>query len=389
MSRKVAFVHYPHGTNAARLDTMPFALNSVIALAISGWEVDLFLWETPNINYLDLLPKNVNIKYHGMINNHFIGKVINKPIIRSQLLYFNLFFRNYNNYRCVFGLGQIGAYLAYVISTFSHCPFIYYNDEFPSIWGTGHWTRLESKVVKWATMIIVPDSQRFLPLSYEIDIQSKDYACLPNVPIKKKTEYIDWHKRLNIPHGHTPLLHAGSVADWSQIPEILSSIPYWSEKTCLIIHSRSTEGLLQYRRALSHLDIPGRVVWSLDPMSETTLNSLVKYCAANFALYRNENSNIEYIGFSSGKLMRSLVYGSPVIASNLSSFRFVKDYELGILVEHPVEIPNAVETILQSREIYSHNCSEFCQNQVSFEREWKNFCLQLRDISKLDLSSPQ
>ena len=33
MSRRIAFVHYPHSINSARLETMPFALNSVLALA--------------------------------------------------------------------------------------------------------------------------------------------------------------------------------------------------------------------------------------------------------------------------------------------------------------------------------------------------------------------
>ncbi|MFM6347579.1 MAG: hypothetical protein ACKPFK_20875, partial [Dolichospermum sp.] len=59
------------------------------------------------------------------------------------------------------------------------------------------------------------------------------------------------------------------------------------EKTCLIIHTRSSENILKYRQQLSHLDVEGRIFWSLEPMSDTMLNSLVAYCAGNFALYRN------------------------------------------------------------------------------------------------------
>ena len=385
VKKKVAFVHYPHGVDAARFDTMPFALNSVVALANSGWEVDLFLWENLNTDYARILPKNVNIKYNEEIDNFsIINRILNKPKIRSRLLY--LQFRECSDYSCAFGLGQIGAYIASIISIVSRCPFIYYNDEFPSCWGNGIWSQIERRVVEQAIMIVVPDEQRFLQLSLELNIRDKPYAALPNIPIKTSIENIDWHQRLNIPADNTPFLHAGSVADWSQVPEILSSVPYWEEKTSLIIHSRSTEGLLKYKQQLSHLNIPNRIVWSLDPMSDTTLNSLVHYCAGNFALYRNTGPNIEYMGFSSGKLMRSLVYGSPVIASSLSSLKFVEDNKLGFLVSHPAEIPNAVKSILYNREIYSQNCLDFCRTRVSFEKGWTDFCCHLKEITGLNLS---
>jgi|GEM_PF-3961483 len=54
--RKIAFIHYPHRPNRHRLETMPFALNSVINLAKMGWNVDLYLWEYPSLIYKDLLP---------------------------------------------------------------------------------------------------------------------------------------------------------------------------------------------------------------------------------------------------------------------------------------------------------------------------------------------
>lgn len=385
MLKKIAFVYYPHFPNAARLETMPFALNSVVSLANSGWEVDLFLWENLNINYSKILPKNVNVRYNKVLDNFsIVNRILNKAKIKSRLLYFQ--FQGYRNYSCVFGLGQIGAYIASIISTFSQCPFIYYNDEFPSCWENenDNWSPIERKVVEQATMIVVPDNQRFLPLSLQLNIGSKPYASLPNIPIQTPIENINWHQRLNIPGEYTPFLHAGSVCDWTQIPEILSSLPYWEEKTCLIIHSRSTEGVLKYRQQLSHLNVPNRIVWSLEPMSNVNLHSLVSYCAGNFALYRNCDPNTEYMGFSSGKLMRSLVYGSPVIASNLLSLKFVEDHKLGFLVEHPSEIPNAVRNILHNRQLYSQNCLDFCRTQVSFEQEWTNFCLQLKEITQLD-----
>jgi glycosyltransferase involved in cell wall biosynthesis len=134
---------------------------------------------------------------------------------------------------------------------------------------------------------------------------------------------------------------------------------------------------------LSHLDINGKIFWSLNPLSDSDLNSLVAYCAANFALYRNSGPNIEYIGFSSGKLMRSLIYGSPVIASQLSSLQFVEDYQLGVLVKHSAEIPRAIEKILINRDLYSSNCLDFCKTQASFEQKWVDFYSKLTEITDI------
>ncbi|MFM6580775.1 MAG: glycosyltransferase [Dolichospermum sp.] len=382
---RIAFIHYPHGTNSARIETMPFALNSVLSLAKFGCEVDLFLWEKDNSNYFNIFSKNVKIIYNEESSTlPIISRILNKAQIKAPL--FSLKFQTYRKYDCVFGLGQIGAYIASIISESCNCPFIYYNDEFPSCWGNSIWSKLEAKVVEKATMIVVPDEQRFLPLSKELNIASIPHFSLPNIPFKTEIDNLNWHSKFNIPPDYIPFLHAGSVADWAQIPEIMTTVPCWNEKTCLIIHTRSSENILKYRQQLSHLDVEGRIFWSLEPMSDTMLNSLVAYCAGNFALYRNLGPNIEYIGFSSGKLMRSLMYGSPVIASQFSSLQFIEDHQLGVLVKHPHNIPQAIEKILNNRDLYSSNCLTFCRKQVSFDEKWTNFFLKFKEITNLELN---
>ncbi|MBF2064959.1 MAG: hypothetical protein IGS39_11135 [Calothrix sp. C42_A2020_038] len=375
--KKIAFVHYPHHVNAARLDTMPFALNSVIYLAKMGWSVDLYLWEEKSDCYDNLLPDTVNINY--LKDSKFsLQSKLNQ--IRSILLAFQ--FQSLDKYYCVFGLGQIGAYLANIIAKSSKCPFVYFNDEFPSCWLDSHWAKLERQAVRDAVMIVLPDPQRFYHLSKELDVSTKPNAFLPNIPIQNlSVEKINWHEKLRIPKDSIPILHAGSIDEHKQIPEILASVPYWHEKAVLILHSRFNEGLKIYRKQLSHLEVDGKVFWSYEPMSERQLNSLVSYCAANFALYRNTGPNIEYTGFSSGKLMRSLIFGSPIIASKLSSFAFIKDYRLGVLVNHSVEIPAAIEEIIYNRQVYSQNCLDFCQTIVSFENAWQKFCDQLQYVN--------
>ncbi len=388
MQRKIAFIHYPaYGASFARLETMPFALNSVLALAKSGWIVDLFLWEKPSQNYEELLPKNVIVNYLSEPANNF-SKYFQPAQLRLQ-------FCLKSNYICVFGVGQIGGYIAAIVARSSRAPFIYLNDEFPDenslSFNIRRWSRLESRIIKSASILVLPDKNRFEPLCQKIGINDLiPNAELPNITINKyQNQAIDWYQRFGIPNDKIVFLHAGALDDWTQIPELLSSVPYWHEKAVLLLHSRSRQGVEKYRKQLAHLDIPGKVYWSDEPLSEGQLNALVRFSTGNFALYRNIGLTIEYIGFSSGKLMRSLACGTPVIASKFKSLNFVEDEQVGMLVNHPSEIPKAIEKIIKHQNIYRENCVRFCEEFASFEKAWKELCGKVKLTTGIDLLIPR
>src|SRR5262245_8379781 len=91
--------------------------------------------------------------------------------------------------------------------------------------------------------------------------------------------------------------------------------------------------------------IPGRVFSTSGPLSHKSLNSLVAHCSGSLALYRNTGPNDLLIGTSSGKLMRSVMCGTPVIASSFDSLRFVSQEGIGVQVCHPSEIPAAIQKL--------------------------------------------
>lgn len=379
-TQRVAFVHFPHNPNSARLETMPFALNTVIFLEKMGWKVDLFLWEAENHNYDDIFSDNVKITYQNPLEVRKL-RYLGPSLFWTQFRFYS------GHYNYVFGLGQIGAYIASLIARSSRCPWVYMNDEFASCWGGESihrgWTSHEIKAARSAAIIVAPDEQRIPELKSELGILNKEYIALPNIPYPQHpVKAIDWRNQLDLPENAIPFLHAGSVADWAQVPELLSSVPYWPENTVLIIHSRSSQGLKDYRHSLSHLDLPGRVYWSMSSLDEASLNSLVHFCAASFALYRNTGPNIDLAGFSSGKLMRSIAYEKPVIASRLSSFNFIEDFNLGVLVDHPVEIPTAIREIIANSTTFTRNCSAFCRDKVSFKKSWADFFAKLKATSQ-------
>jgi len=52
------------------------------------------------------------------------------------------------------------------------------------------------------------------------------------------------------------------------------------------------------------------------------------------AIYTNPAPQFQHMGISSNRLCMFLAMGVPVIATRQPSFRFIKDYNCGILVEN-------------------------------------------------------
>ena len=102
------------------------------------------------------------------------------------------------------------------------------------------------------------------------------------------------------------------------------------------------------------------------------LHSLIRYCTASICLYRDINDNFKYVGKSSGKLMRSIALGNPVIASKSDSLKFVEDLGFGKLVSHPNEISNAVQFVVDNNDKLKENC-EKNYYKISFETYWRIF----------------
>jgi hypothetical protein len=382
--RRIAFVYAPgpsHGLtvpDAARLETMPFAINVIRRLAAADWRVDVFLWEQPVIDYKEIFPTKVRFRYEVLPKRIAYGV---RPILLTAR------FMRCINYACAFGLGQIGSYLGGVISLASRCPLVLLNDEFSSHFGHGRWDALERWAAKRSNVIIVPSADRIPHLAKELGLsdQRKTFVEFRNTPnVSRPLEKRDWHGLLGIPAGQRIFLNAGTLGDWVQVPEILSTVVYWPADSVLLLHSRTAEQEGGYRQQLSHLHVPGRVFWTSASLSDKLLNSLVAHCNGSFALYRNMNPNISLTGTSSGKLMRSVMCASPVIASSFDSFRFVSREGIGVQVRHPSEIPAAIRELTGNEQVYREKCLAFATREAMREQQsWEALVTALSD--RIDL----
>jgi hypothetical protein len=62
--RRIAFVYWPGlAPDSARLETMPFAINVIKRLTAANWEVDVFLWERPLVDYREIFSNTVRVRY--------------------------------------------------------------------------------------------------------------------------------------------------------------------------------------------------------------------------------------------------------------------------------------------------------------------------------------
>jgi hypothetical protein len=418
--RRIAFVYAPAlPPDSSRLETMPFAINTIMRLADADWKVDVFLWERPLVDYREIFPTTVRLRYQVTPKRIFDGT---RPAnLRRHQIRLTARFMSCTNYECAFGVGQTGSYLSAVISLASRCPLVLLNDEFPSWYGTTDtvgtigaaaawarlrklpaaklpslfvkyfgniwWAALERWAAKRADVIVVPSADRIPHLAEELRLSEprKRFVEFRNTPkVSRPLEKRDWHALLGIPTGQRIFVNAGTLGDWALVPEIISSTVHWPSDAVLLLHSRTPELQDGYRQQVSHLHVPGKVFWTSGPLSEKLLNSLVAHCNGSFALYRDLGPNSLLIGASSGKLMRSVLCGSPVIASGFDSLRFVSQEGIGVQVCHPVEIPAAVQELTRNERAYREKCLSFAANEAMREQQsWDAIVTALS--SKIDL----
>src|SRR5258708_15826716 len=106
--RRIAFVYAPGPSHlltvpdAARLEAMPFAINTIMRLADADWKVDVFLWERPLVDYHEIFPTTVRLRYQVTPKRIFDGT---RPAnLRRHQIRLTAKFMSCRNYECAFCL---------------------------------------------------------------------------------------------------------------------------------------------------------------------------------------------------------------------------------------------------------------------------------------------
>ncbi len=353
---------------------MPFALNIIEILDKKGYEIDIYLSEYSNSSYSNLFSKNVTI--HFLDRNYLWPKegVLSYMSLTNYFRQFS-FFKLRNSYQHIFAGGMAGIILGRILKRNNkNCNLIYMNDEFPIQGKIDIWVKNEIKSAQAADVILIPDESRFEPLCKQIpNIAKKPYFTLPNVPLIdacKKIPDINWHEYFKIEKSKKIFLMAGGLQDFNKIEELVASTVLWPENTVLIVKGKNEfHGFSERFKSFINNE---QIIFSSVSFTPEELHSLISYSNASFCLYEPINENLEFVGKSSGKLMRSILLGKPVIVSKSEAFNFVTDYNFGIQVSNSEEIAEAVKNILMNNKEFSDSCSKN-YNQVSFEVYWEKF----------------
>lgn len=358
---------------------MPFGLSLAKMLDRAGHELELFLGEEANGGYDPL--------FSARTRTHFLDKKMlwERPG-RVQYWLLKLYLRFITraaHYELVISSGQVGNVLGGMLAESQRCSWIFLSDEFPETFRMQPWLDKEKESARFADLIVVPDETRFEKLAAQVGgIGSKPWVTLPNTPLQEDLNNlpeINWEEELGLPSDSAVFLQAGGIYDFNQIAESMFTAGSWVEPAVLLINGE--ENPFHPRSAYQHLECPKKVYWNLNRFSDNEFHSLIRHSVASFGLYRNQ-SDLDYVGKSSGKIMRSLGCGRPVIASDLFSLKFIEEMDLGVLVNHPSEIPEAVKRILANKEDYEKRCLLAYREHLSFERYWVDF---LESCSRLGI----
>lgn len=82
------------------------------------------------------------------------------------------------------------------------------------------------------------------------------------------------------------------------------------------------------------------------------------------AIYLNPAPQFQHMGISSNRLCMFLAMGVPVIASRQPSFRFIEDYDCGVLVSDASEFSAAIERIAARLPIMRDNALRCAQDYI-------------------------
>jgi glycosyltransferase involved in cell wall biosynthesis len=294
---------------------------------------------------------------------------------------------------CVIGIDPPGLILAASLARKSNAPLVYLSLELyvdaDLKWRQRILKSIERYFSRKVRFAIVQDSTRAEILSLQNAISKDRILLLPNsspgAAQRRKSDFL--RTRLGIPSDRKIVLHAGSLAEWTQSLDLARSAQNWENDCVLVLHSREkiqNSALLSDLKATTRTN---RVFLSLDPVDLEQLEEVIASADIGVALYDTTGGglygeNLRSVGLSSGKIAQYLRCGKPVIASRLQTLEpVIAGYGCGVTVNSANEVSSAVERIMSS---YNTYCAAAVRCYDSIFRPEKSFDRILRSIRVSD-----
>ncbi len=386
--RRIAIV-YPF-TN---LDTVPSLCNMAEILADNGYLVEIFTKFSPE--FLPPIFENPNIYIHMPYPPRWERKGLHRilPAHWSQSLTLHARHKE-APYHAFIGVDPQGLIQAERLARFNRAPLIYYslelllNDEV----GEGAYKSIKEKEIRLsrqAAFIIIQDQDRARLLAKDNVLSIEKFVYVPNSPLglarRQKNSY--WHQKFGLTPETKIVLHAGSIGEWTGIDGIVESVRDWPENYVLVIHTRFSPGTNFMIQLLQQRALPGKVFFSLDPVSRQQYDQVMDGADIGIAFYQWVAGNVYFqqnifmIGLSSGKAAYTMRAGLPLIVSKgIGLPGLIERCGAGLVVENFSQIGTAISQIDQAYYEYSAAALNLFNAHLNFSTAFQGVLERLNGL---------
>ncbi len=366
------------------ISSYPYLLNFVSQLSNKGFKItflinDLMIdnIELPNVEFKSVCKEANRKKYFKSVTSHF--------------------FANQTKYDYFVSASIEGLWLHLLISLFSFKKLrgAYFSME---IFDTADfippkWLKFLWKIFHWILRYsidfsVIQDKNRAILLKETLpEVCYNKIFYLPNSYIGFTNEKSNFaYEKFGIDKSKKILLYAGAIEEWAidiNLPKLLQ--PLFNDGYVLLFNGFSRDNFVQ-KLVETYPDLieSKNLLISLEVFSEYNFTELVKSSYIGLAWYKQldneyintiQGKNVYYMGMSSGKLMKYLSCGVPVIVPDfyLGYKDFMQKSNCGIscsydssLVDNIINIDNNIEYFRKSVESYYKDNLEYSKMSKPF-----------------------
>ena len=353
------------------LSTYPSFYNSLLLFLKEGYEVDLIVPESMNI---DCDTKNSTvIKYNskGILPFQTINQLI--------WIIYRLIPKEYNLILPYHACGLIATGIMCTIKKTSYgyfCLEIVCFDEIRNVAGKLI-KSLEIHFNKKADFTIVQDKSRKELIKKTHGLKDDSIFCIPNSylgPFNEDSEYL--RDKFDIPRNKKVILYSGALELWAIDESLIHSVNEWDNNYVLVLHGYCRNDYLEkvLMPLVEKINSKRKKIYlSLNLVDETEYMRLISSADIGLAWYKKDLSeNVSTIGLSSGKMNAYLRCGIPIIIPTyLEDLRkFANEHKIGVAVDSEYEIKDGILEILNVYDYYKNNTIKYYKENLDFEKKF-------------------
>jgi glycosyltransferase involved in cell wall biosynthesis len=384
--KRVALIHL-----RGFFDTVPCLHSLVLHLAKHRVGVDIFILADEEYKFPEF--DNSNIKIHILPGNYQLNPVrMGIQMLKSFIIVKQKLLEKH--YDVIMGVDPDGLVLAHLVAINKNIRKwyisleLYFLDEIECF--VGKVMKLIEKFCNRSVQFsVVQDKNRAKLLSEENNISLSRILMLPNANLgesgKRRSNFLK--KRLNIEDNKKIILHIGVLSNRIMPFDIAENTLTWPDDWIMVFHTRNiSDRNNDIFRKIKKVGSANKIKYSEYPVKQKHLAKLVASADIGIAFYKVGETpamgkNLYHAGLSAGKIAQYLQYGVPVITNDLPVIGdMIRKYKCGIVLDTPTSLQNAIEVILNERDLFSGQAVK-CFREIYSPEPYLN---QILDSLKYD-----